>query len=125
MLHVALGIVQSMVSLRRWHHAMYCPQAHIVVRHWCGRLGNVRWVFSSHAGAFSLRAFTFFEIQDPRARTNPPLAHPRPGLSPNEDYEAVLAVLWVDDGSEVVPSEVEMPPGVPQQFASVVEAMVV
>lgn len=33
--------------------------------------------------------------------------------------------MWVDDGAEVGPTEVEMPSGVPEKFASVVEAMVV
>lgn len=43
----------------------------------------------------------------------------------DEDYETVLAVLRNDDGTDVVPMEVEMPDGVPAAFASVVEALVV
>lgn len=34
-------------------------------------------------------------------------------------------VLWSDNGTEVVPIEVEMPEGVRPSFASVVEALVV
>lgn len=42
-----------------------------------------------------------------------------------EDCEVVLTVLWVDDGAEVVPTDVEMPTGVLEKFATVVEALVV